>query len=246
MPRALPTLARPRWCVILTTTVHVNVDLRQRRWGHEQQRDATERRAMYARVLSHWFIHLPGVPITIVENSGDSLGWAVGTARQLNRSSDLALVKLRGYADECRKSTQFAEIGCAEAHSIHTAIARSPHYTRPKTTGVRGPSTGGITRRAVGDGGPVAPPRCTHALTVTGRYAIKDDMNQVRHNDTRRPSRRCCGVIYIKSVVHAGARAMRSTLEPRRSKPKLAGGQQAPPQLQPGALAQRLQMAAGV
>ena len=227
---------RPRWCVVLTTTVHVNVDLRERKWGHQQQRNALERRAMYAQVLRHWFIHLPGVPITIVENSGDSLDWAVGEARQLNRTSDLALVRLGGCADECRKSRRNAEIGCAEAHSIHTAIARSPHYARPKTISVRGPS-GGITRHAVGDGGHVDRPRCTHALTVTGRYAITDDMNKARHSGTRRPSRRFIHMLYPS---YAGAPAMRSTLGPRRSKPELAGGQQAPPQLQPSALAQRL------
>ncbi len=142
---------------------------------------------MYTRVLRHWFTHLPGVPITIVENSGDSLDWAVGAARQLNRSRDLAVVRLGSYAHECRHSIRNAEIGCAEAHSIHTAIARSPQYARPETTSVRGPS-GGITQHAVGDGGHVERPRCTHALTVTGRYAITDDMNKACHSGTRRPT----------------------------------------------------------
>ena len=98
----------PRWCVVLTATVHVNVDLRQHAWGHEQQRNAWERRAMYTRVLRHWFTHLPGVPITIVENSGDSLEWALGAARQLNRSRDLAVVRLGSYAHECRHSIRNA------------------------------------------------------------------------------------------------------------------------------------------
>ena len=92
-PRANRTVS-PRWCVILTATVHVNVDLRTEPYGQRQQRSAVERRAMYQRVLRHWLTHAPNVPITVVENSGDDLGWAATAARQLNRSRQLALVRL--------------------------------------------------------------------------------------------------------------------------------------------------------
>jgi len=138
-----------RWCLVLTTTTNVQVDLRNESYGKQQQRSAHGRQEQYSRVLHHWLSTHPRVPITLVENSGDELLWAKRLAVRFNRSEQhLALVHLRP-PSACRSR----EIGCFEAHSVHSAVKQSPQF-RPRNMGGK--------KKA----------QCSHALMLTGRYAI--------------------------------------------------------------------------
>ena len=138
-----------RWCLVLTTTTNVQVDLRNESYGKQQQRSAHGRQEQYSRVLHHWLSTHPRVPITLVENSGDELLWAKRLAVRFNRSEQhLALVHLRP-PSACRSR----EIGCFEAHSVHSAVKQSPQF-RPRNMGGK--------KKA----------QCSHALMLTGRCAM--------------------------------------------------------------------------
>lgn len=170
-----------RTCVLLTATVQVNIDLRKTGFGKNQQRNATERKEMYIGVLSHYLKTFPSVPVVLVENSGDDLCWAETTAASLNRSAingnascqslhssfpESGLPKTDQNLDPMKRLSIVrvqqpkvckipGEIGCSEAHSVTMAVQQSPHFD-PRTKGY-----------------------CTHALKVTGRFAIKSDLPKI-------------------------------------------------------------------
>ena len=114
------------------------------RRGWDQQVGIDDRIGMYRDVLRHWLLAEPSMPITLVDNSGDDLLWAERAAVGWDRSNRLALVRAQR-----PKQCTVHEIGCYEAHSVHTAVAQSRHF-RPSATGKP----------------------CTHALMLTGRYAV--------------------------------------------------------------------------
>ena len=66
----------PLWCLLLSATTNVQVDLRNSSFGRLQQRNTSERQHMYAQVLAHWVGAYPEVPVVLAENSNDSLAWS--------------------------------------------------------------------------------------------------------------------------------------------------------------------------
>ena len=134
-----PPFSPSNWCLLLSTTVRTNVDLSAQYPG--QQRDPTERIRMYSRVLRHWMVKYPRVPITVVENSGDDLAWARAVQRDVAmervarkvrnatilRPTPLALVGLRPATSRCGRG----EIGCHEARAVHLAMKQSIHLMSP-------------------------------------------------------------------------------------------------------------------
>ena len=113
------------WCLLLTATTNVTVDLRRTSYGKGQQRDALQRQQMYSGVLKHWLEKYPTLPIALVENSGDSLAWATDVATPLaNASARLELLPI-GRAKTCIMD----EIGCPEADAILRSLRASSLFT---------------------------------------------------------------------------------------------------------------------
>ncbi len=109
------------WCLLLTATTNVTVDLRSTSYGKAQQRDARERQQLYAGVLDHWLKKYPTLPIVLVENSGDSLAWAKELAAPLaNASARLELLPI-AQANTCKMD----EIGCPEADAVLRSLRAS-------------------------------------------------------------------------------------------------------------------------
>jgi hypothetical protein len=163
-----------RVCVLLTATVRVNIDLRKTGFGKNQQRDPNERKDMYIGVLGHYLKTFPDTPVILVENSGDDLCWAETIAASLSRPAingnaschtngppkpipnldpmkQLSIVRV----EQPKVCMIPGEIGCSEAHSVTIAVQQSPHFD-PRTNGY-----------------------CTHALKVTGRFAITSDLPRI-------------------------------------------------------------------
>ena len=149
----------PRWCIMMSASTRVGV-----RWGTQQQVNGLERRRMYVRVLRNWLLHMAArgaagaMPLILVENSDDR-PFADELRAQLN-SSQSAFFEgvpkaLRDAVDvvTLRPATTCIgkEIGCHEASAVLRAIWGSVYFRR----GVDG-----------------TPPRCTHAVKVTGRYMV--------------------------------------------------------------------------
>ena len=109
-----------KWCLLLTATTNVTVDLRSTSYGKGQQRDARERQHMYSGALKHWLEKYPTLPIALVENSGDSLAWANEVAALANASARLELHPI-GQAKRCKMD----EIGCPEADAVLRSLRAS-------------------------------------------------------------------------------------------------------------------------
>ena len=140
----------PLWCLLLSATTNVQVDLRNFSFGRLQQRNTSERQHMYAQVLGHWVGAYPEVPIVLAENSNDSLAWSWTDATKGARLERLRI----GRAPNCTGE----EIGCHEADAILRAVRTSRFF---RTWHLRGHE-----QRL-----------CTHALKVTGRYAVTSDID---------------------------------------------------------------------
>ena len=147
------------WCLLICATTHVGVDLRGSSYGRLQQRDVGERQQMYSQVLAHWLAAYPKRPVALAENSGDSLAWTWTDTTKGIRSkgggtrSNKQLERLQiGPASTCRD----VEIGCHEADAILRAVRVSRLFRARGPAGMR---------------------VCTHALKVTGRYAVTSDVD---------------------------------------------------------------------
>ena len=136
------------WCLLLTATTNVKVDLRKSSYGQLQQRNASERQQMYSQVLAHWLGAYPKLPVALAENSGDSLAWTWTDATNGARLERLRIGPASGCTHE--------EIGCHEADAILRAVRASRFF------GARGQHEQRL---------------CTHALKVTGRYAVTSDVD---------------------------------------------------------------------
>jgi hypothetical protein len=101
------------WCLVLTASTNVAVDLRTQSYGKAQQRDARERQQMYADVLQHWLRAYPKKRVTLVENTLDNLTWAAPTP-------NLELIKLLP-----ARTCGYTEIGCHEASALLRGLERS-------------------------------------------------------------------------------------------------------------------------
>lgn len=141
---------RVRWCVLLTATTHIHVDLKKVAPSccATQQQNATERQEMYRHVLRRWAEREPNMPITLVENSGDDLMWAEHVRREVNHPS-IELIRLTP-----TKTCPDVEIGCFEADAILRGVKRSTFLDSRKLTS-----------------------RCSHVLKVTARYVPTDNVS---------------------------------------------------------------------
>ena len=139
---------RRPWCLLLSATTNVKVDLRNLSYGQLQQRNASERQQMYSQVLAHWLGAYPKLPVALAENSGDSLAWTWTDATKGARLERLRI----GPASNCSGE----EIGCHEADAILRAVRASRFFR----------AHGQHEQRL-----------CTHALKVTGRYAVTSDVD---------------------------------------------------------------------
>jgi len=156
-----PVILQPpvqRWCVLLTATSRVQVNLRSNTWGKAQQLDARARRATYARSLRSWLGAGYKMPIVLVENSDDAKFVSELRAQLLSANSSF----FAGVPMGARRRAELLsigpsptcgpeEIGCHEASAL-----------------LRGVNASSLFRREPGG----RPPRCTHALKVTGRYFV--------------------------------------------------------------------------
>ena len=136
------------WCLLLSATTNVKVDLRRTGWGRLQQRNVSERQQMYSQVLAHWLGAYPKLRVALAENSGDSLAWTWTDA-----TKGAQLERLRVWP---ALSCSGEEIGCHEADAILSAVRTSRFFR------ARGPHEQRL---------------CTHALKVTGRYAVTSDVD---------------------------------------------------------------------
>ena len=136
------------WCLLLSATTNVKVDLRRTGWGRLQQRNVSERQQMYSQVLAHWLGAYPKLQVALAENSGDSLAWTWTDA-----TKGAQLERLRVWP---ALSCSGEEIGCHEADAILSAVRTSRFFR------ARGPHEQRL---------------CTHALKVTGRYAVTSDVD---------------------------------------------------------------------
>ena len=102
---------------------------------------------MYSQVLAHWLAAYPKRPVALAENSGDSLAW---TWTDATKGTPLERLQI-GPASTCRDE----EIGCHEADAILRAVRVSRLFRARGPAGMR---------------------VCTHALKVTGRYAVTSDV----------------------------------------------------------------------
>ena len=136
------------WCLLLSATTNVKVDLRRKRYGRLQQRNVSERQQMYSQVLAHWLGAYPKLRVALAENSGDSLAWTWTDA-----TKGAQLERLRVWP---ALSCSGEEIGCHEADAILSAVRTSRFFRAP---------------------GPHEQRLCTHALKVTGRYAVTSDVD---------------------------------------------------------------------
>ena len=136
------------WCLLLSATTNVKVDLRRTGWGRLQQRNVSERQQMYSQVLAHWLGAYPKLQVALAENSGDSLAW---TWTDATKGAQLERLRIRPAL-----SCSGEEIGCHEADAILSAVRTSRFFRAP---------------------GPHEQRLCTHALKVTGRYAVTSDVD---------------------------------------------------------------------
>ena len=136
------------WCLLLSATTNVKVDLRRSGYGRFQQRNVSERQQMYSQVLAHWVGAYPKLLVALAENSGDSLAW---TSTDATKGARLERLRI-GPASTCPGE----EIGCHEADAILRAVRTSRFFR------ARGPHEQRL---------------CTHALKVTGRYAVTSDVD---------------------------------------------------------------------
>ena len=136
------------WCLLLSATTNVKVDLRRTGYGRLQQRNVSERQQMYSQVLAHWLGAYPKLQVALAENSGDSLAWTWTDA-----TKGAQLERLRIWP---ALSCSGEEIGCHEADAILSAVRTSRFFR------ARGPHEQRL---------------CTHALKVTGRYAVTSDVD---------------------------------------------------------------------
>ena len=136
------------WCLLLSATTNVKVDLRRTGWGRLQQRNVSERQQMYSQVLAHWLGAYPKLQVALAENSGDSLAW---TWTDATKGAQLERLRIRPAL-----SCSGEEIGCHEADAILSAVRTSRFFR------ARGPHEQRL---------------CTHALKVTGRYAVTSDVD---------------------------------------------------------------------
>ena len=136
------------WCLLLSATTNVKVDLRRTGYGRLQQRNVSERQQMYSQVLAHWLGAYPKLRVALAENSGDSLAWTWTDA-----TKGAQLERLRVWP---ALSCSGEEIGCHEADAILSAVRTSRFFRAP---------------------GPHEQRLCTHALKVTGRYAVTSDVD---------------------------------------------------------------------
>lgn len=119
-PRAV---GMEKWCVLLTATINVQVDLRSQAWGQQQQRDPSERRDMYLRVLKHWASL--DFPVVFVENSFANVNMArdlLRTARARRRGAlDQAIPELWPARDWLPRGPQSAHGGAKieAAQDVH-------------------------------------------------------------------------------------------------------------------------------
>ena len=153
----------PRWCLLLTATTNVQVNLTSNKWGRGQQVHSSARKRAYLRALRSWLEHLSAVgmvnelPVIFAENSHDRafLSYVDAQLKAPNATSFASLpfearsrVELLdiGPASTCTQG----EIGCHEASAVLRAIRASRHFRR---------------------GADGSLPRCTHALKVTLRQS---------------------------------------------------------------------------
>jgi hypothetical protein len=142
-----------RWCLLLTATTTVQVDLTKNGFGRGQQRSRAQRQRTYADTLSKWLGSGLQMPVVLAENSNDETfltelhAQLHGTAPRDRGDQKVDLVEI-GPATTCDDE----EIGCHEASAILRAVRKSRFF-----------------RREAG-----RPPRCTHALKVTGRYFVHE------------------------------------------------------------------------
>ena len=136
------------WGLLLSATTNVKVDLRRTGYGLRQQRNVSERQQMYSEVLAHWLGAYPKLPVALAENSGDSLAWTWTDATKGARLERLRI--------EPASSCSGKEIGCHEADAILRAVRTSRFFR----------AHGQHKQRL-----------CTHALKVTGRYAVTSDVD---------------------------------------------------------------------
>jgi hypothetical protein len=134
--------------LLLSATTNVKVDLRRTGWGRLQQRNVSERQQMYSQVLAHWLGAYPKLQVALAENSGDSLAW---TWTDATKGAQLERLRIRPAL-----SCSGEEIGCHEADAILSAVRTSRFFR------ARGPHEQRL---------------CTHALKVTGRYAVTSDVD---------------------------------------------------------------------
>lgn len=149
-----PAPQHVRWCVLLTTTVNVGVNLtaRNRSWSTQwdgfagQQDDARERRAMYVASLQRWLAG-NNLPVIIAENSGERFPELHTMRRRFNKHVEL--VRLSPSATCAHR-----EIGCHEASAVLRAVNASRLLRLREGTGAREHDL------------------CSHVLMVAGRYYL--------------------------------------------------------------------------
>jgi hypothetical protein len=149
------------WCLLLSATTNVKVDLRRTGYGRLQQRNVSERQQMYSQVLAHWLGAYPKLRVAVAENSGDSLAWTWTDATKGARLERLRI----GPASSCSGE----EIGCHEADAILRAVRTSRFF---RARGLFSRFFRHFFRRASFE-----QRLCTHALKVTGRYAVTSDVD---------------------------------------------------------------------
>jgi hypothetical protein len=148
---------KPRFCLLLTGSTQVQVRLDHEAWGVNQQRNRTQRRAMYRQNVRTW-LKTSGLPIVFVDTTNDP-SFIDGLRADL--VDDQESTYFASVPKEARKRVELLalppsrtcsnrEIGCHEAAAILSAVQRSAFF-----------------RRAGG-----RPPKCTHAVKVTGRYHV--------------------------------------------------------------------------
>lgn len=147
-----------RYCLLLTASTKVHVELSHYAWGVNQQRNGSRRQAMYRQNLRAWLQTRPEMPIVLVDSTDDDS--YINDLR--NELSDEASPFFASVSKEARERVELhavrpsqtcthKEIGCHEASAILSAMQRSRFFRRR------------------GDG---RQPMCTHAVKVTGRYHV--------------------------------------------------------------------------